>query len=155
MTNLPSASLVPMGSTTAAAEMARDSENSGAVASREAAALYGLDILAASIEDHHNNLTRFLVLGKNWAAPTGHDKTSIMFSVEDRPGILYETMAPLAQYGINLTQIESRPLKTKPWESLFFIDFDGHAEEEKTQRALEQLKAKCSLFKVLGSYSRG
>jgi len=153
--HLPHAEQVETASTSLAAEVVSRDETGAAVSSRLAAALYGLQIAAQQIEDLANNHTRFLVISDHSPGCTGKDKTSIMFSVEDRPGILYETMAPLAKYNINLTKIESRPLKTKPWEYLFFIDFDGHAEEEKTQRALEQLKAKCSLFKVLGSYSRG
>lgn len=154
MTNLPHAALVPMSSTTAAAEMARDSENSAAIASREAAGLYGLKILAASVEDRHGNMTRFLVLSKHWASPTGNDKTSIMFAIRNDVGALYSMLLPFKKHGINLTKIESRPSKVRAWDYVFFVDFEGHAEEPEAKAALAELEEQCRYLQIMGSFPR-
>ncbi len=154
MTNLPHASLLPMSSTTAAAEMARDNEKTGAIASREAAELYGLNILASSIEDQHNNLTRFLILSKNWASPTGRDKTCIMFAIRNDIGALYTMLLPFKRHGINLTKIESRPSRVRAWDYVFFVDFEGHAEDPEAKEALKELEAECRYLQIMGSFPR-
>lgn len=154
MANIPHATLVPMSSTTAAAEMARDNEASAAVASREAAELYGLDILAASIEDQHNNVTRFLILSKNWAACTGTDKTSIMFAIRNDVGALYDMLLPFKAHGINLTKIESRPSRVRAWDYVFFVDFEGHAEDPEAKAALMELEKRCRYLQIMGSFPR-
>jgi chorismate mutase/prephenate dehydratase len=124
------------------------------VASRFAADMYGLNILAHGIQDQRHNFTRFLVIGKKPADKTGRDKTSIAFVSKDEPGILYKLLKPLAEAKINLTKIESRPLKTKVWEYMFFMDMDGHASQKKIANALEKLRRSCVSFKILGSYPR-
>ncbi|MBF0105518.1 MAG: prephenate dehydratase [Deltaproteobacteria bacterium] len=152
--HIPRAAWYQTESTSAAAEKAVQDKNAAAIASGLAADNYGLNILAKNIQDQINNFTRFLVLGEEQAERTGHDKTSIAFVTKDKPGVLFELLAPLAKAKINLTKIESRPLKTKVWEYMFFVDLDGHATEKRIQRAFEVLKEECVLFKILGSYPR-
>ena len=107
------------------------------------------------IEDHLNNFTRFLVIGKTSPKKTGNDKTSILFSVKDSPGILFRMLKPFAERGINLTKIESRPQKKKAWEYIFFLDVDGHISDKKVSDALKEMEGFCSFMKILGSYPKG
>jgi len=150
--NLPNARLIDVASTTMAAQLAAREKSSAAIASVEAAHLYDLKILRSSIEDSHKNQTRFLVLGKKFAARTGHDRTSLMVNITDRVGALYELLKAFKDEGINLTKIESRPSKKKHWEYYFFIDFTGHYEDKSARRALKKLEASCKHLAVLGSY---
>lgn len=152
--NLPHVQLMPVASTTAAAELARDEDGSAAVASREAAELYGLNVLASSIEDHHNNLTRFLILDRSWSARTGKDKTSIMFAIRNAVGALYAMLLPFKKHGINLTKIESRPSRTRAWDYVFFVDFEGHAEDPGVKEALAELEQQCRYLQIMGSFPR-
>lgn len=138
-----------------AAEMAAQDPTSAAIASELAADLYGLNILSSRIEDNPNNITRFLVVGKKMMPQTGHDKTSVMFSVKDRVGALHEVLQAFARYEINLTKIESRPSRRKTWEYVFFVDLEGHVEEERIAKALEALEESSSFVKILGSYPVG
>jgi len=153
--NLPNAQLVDVSSTTRAAEMAKKEKNSAAIASLLASKVYGLKIIASGIQDSLHNITRFLVVGKNLASRTGHDKTSLLFSIKDRPGALYEALLPFRKYGVNLTKIESRPSKKKAWEYYFFVDISGHKEDGKIQKVLKELDRKCTYLKILGSYPVG
>lgn len=141
-------------STAQAAELVKNKKDCAAIASSFAADKYGLNILAKNIQDATNNFTRFLVLGGVQADKTGKDKTSIAFISKDKPGILYQLLKPLADAKINLTKIESRPLKTKVWEYMFFVDLDGHVSDSEVQEALKSIQQECALFKVLGSYPR-
>jgi len=150
--NLPRAELVELTSTARAAERAREEEGAAAVASLLAAELYGLSVLARGIEDNPHNYTRFLVIGKKPPAPSGNDKTSILFSVKDAPGALFKALSPFAEQKVNLTKIESRPSKKKPWEYVFFVDMAGHLEEEAVRKALEELWADAVDLRVLGRY---
>jgi chorismate mutase / prephenate dehydratase len=152
--NLPKVSLVEVSSTTRAAQDAQKSKDAAAIASEIAAKTYGLKIIARSIEDNPNNVTRFLVIGKEEALPTGDDKTSIVFSIKDRPGALYEMLVPFKKNNINLTKIESRPSKTKAWKYYFFLDLEGHINDRKVQKALSELENNCLYFKILGSYPK-
>ncbi len=154
MANVPGADLIDVSSTTRAAEIARKEKNSAAIASELAAKLYGLRILARSIQDNSDNITRFLVIAKTFGPRTGRDKTSIMFSVRDRVGALHEVLGLFAKTKMNLTKIESRPSKKKPWEYYFFVDFNGHCEDRKIRDALDRLAEKCQFVKILGSYPR-
>ena len=132
----------------------KGSPDSAAIASAKAAEIYGMKIIAREIEDNPNNFTRFFLLAKQDAPPSGNDKTSIVFSVKHRPGALYEFLRKLASKDINLTKIESRPTRQKPWEYNFYLDFEGHREDEAAQEVMESLE-KTSLFvKVLGSYPK-
>ena len=142
-------------STARAAEICLDDPAAGAIASELAAKMYGLKILARRIEDNANNTTRFLVISRKAIPRTGHDKTSILFSIKDRTGALYEMLKPFAASGINLSRIESRPSKKKPWEYFFYIDIEGHEEDRKVKKAIGLLQEKCLFFKILGSYPAG
>jgi chorismate mutase/prephenate dehydratase len=152
--NLPGAEIKAVESTARAAEIAAREKGAAAIASVHAANLYGLTLLRRHIEDHPNNFTRFLVIGRRPTAPTGRDKTSIMFSTKDEPGVLYRLLRPLAEAKLNLSKIESRPLKKKAWEYVFFIDLDGHIENKKVARAIRQMEKQCSYLQILGSYPR-
>ena len=150
--NSPRIPVVETSSTSAAAETAASEPGAAAIASALAANLYGLRVLQRRIEDHPNNLTRFLVIGRQAAQPSAADKTSVLFSIKDRVGTLYRMLKPFAEQEINLTKIESRPSKKKVWEYIFYVDFEGNATEARIQRALEALRDECVFLKVLGSY---
>jgi chorismate mutase/prephenate dehydratase len=152
--HLPGVKHVDVASTAKAAEIAADEKGAAAIASDYAATLYGLKILARHIEDHPNNFTRFVVIGHQSCGKTGHDKTSVMFSTKDEVGVLYHLLAPLAKAKINLTKIESRPLKGRAWEYIFFVDMDGHQEDPRVKKALRGMAQRCSFLKVLGSYPK-
>jgi chorismate mutase/prephenate dehydratase len=124
----------------------------GAITSELAAEKYGLPVLEQDIQDNAANATRFLVLGRQCSPPTGHDRTSLMISVTDKVGALHEALASFRRAKINLTKIESRPSKRKAWEYFFFIDCDGHAQDKKVARAIQNLGEHCNFVKILGSY---
>lgn len=152
-TRYPRASLHETASTAAAAREAARHADAGAIASALAADVYGLEILAENIQDLSFNATRFVVIGPDDSeAPSGDDKTSAVFSIRDEVGILHHMLEPFAENKINLTRIESRPLKGKPWEYVFFLDFLGHRKERRVARALARLEKLCQVLKVLGSY---
>ena len=113
-------------------------------------------MLAAEIEDQADNTTRFLVLGRKMFAPSGEDRTSLLVSVghTDSPGALGRLLEPLARHGVSLTRIESRPSRRRKWDYVFFMDFEGHAEDPPVAKALAALKKRASLFRLLGSYPR-
>ena len=117
--------------------------------------VYNLQTVAANIEDQSSNITRFVVIGKTSVPPTGDDKTSLVFSVQDKPGVLYRMLQPFARSHINLGKIESRPIKNKPWEYLFFLDLRGHREQKAVKKAISELEKNCSFLKVMGSYPSG
>jgi len=125
-----------------------------AIASRKAAELYDMDILEEGIEDSKNNFTRFLIMSKIRTKSTGRDGTSMIFSVKHIPGALYSILEVFANRNINLTKIESRPKKEKPWEYNFYVDFEGHIDEKIINEAVESIKKKAAFIKILGSYQR-
>jgi len=125
-----------------------------AIASTRAAEIYGMQIIAKEIEDNPNNFTRFFILAKQDSPPSGNDKTSIVFSVKHRPGALYEFLKELTASNINLTKIESRPTRQKPWEYNFYLDFEGHRQDKASQKALDNLERTSLFVKVLGSYPK-
>ena len=127
-------------------------EQTAAIASKRAAELYDLNILAENIEDDVNNTTRFLILGKHEVAASGHDKTSLVLSAKNKPGAMVELLEPLARHGVSMTKLESRPSKIELWNYVFFVDIEGHQTDKKVQAALVDLRARASSVKVLGSY---
>ncbi len=153
-TNMPDIPVIDVASTAAAAQMASEDLKSAAIASEFAALLYDLRVVYRKIEDNINNFTRFLVIGKKIPERTGKDKTSILFSVKDEVGALYRMLEPFAKNNINLTKIESRPNKTKAWDYVFFLDLEGHIEDDTVKRAVDELKERCTFLKILGSYPR-
>jgi chorismate mutase/prephenate dehydratase len=151
-TNLPHVEIIETSSNARSAEFAAAEKKSAAIAGVLAAEKYKVPILDYDIQDNVANATRFLVLGRQSTPPTGHDRTSLMFSVADRAGALYHALAPLRRYRINMTKIESRPSKRKAWEYFFFVDCQGHVNDNKLAKALHLLGEHCSYVKVLGSY---
>lgn len=153
--NLPAIELVEVSSTTRAAQIAGCQKNSAAIASSLAAKVYGLKVIASAIEDSPHNITRFFVIGATEVNQTGDDKTSLLFSVKDRVGALYDMLLPFKHNKINLTRIESRPSKKKAWEYYFYVDLKGHQHDTPVKKALVELENKCTFMKVLGSYPAG
>lgn len=152
--NLPNVPVVDVASTGVAAQIASEDYTAAAIASEFAATMYDLKVVRKRIEDQVNNFTRFLVIGKKMADPSGDDKTSLMFSVKDQVGILYRMLEPFSARGINLSKIESRPFKKKAWEYIFFLDLVGHLSDPVIAEAVRDLKECCQFVKVLGSYPR-
>jgi chorismate mutase/prephenate dehydratase len=148
--------LVPTYDTAGSVKMIKEQgiNDGAAIASARAAEIYGMEVMAREIEDNPNNFTRFFILSKQDSPPTGNDKTSIVFSVKHRPGALYEFLRDLASKKINLTKIESRPTRQKPWEYNFYLDFEGHREDEIAREALANLERMSLFVKVLGSYPK-
>jgi len=152
--NLPNVPLVDVASTALAAQIVAEDLNAAAIAGCSAAEHYGLKVVRSRIEDQVNNFTRFIVVSRKLAEPSGNDKTSILFSVKDEPGILYRMLEPFARRGVNLSKIESRPVKTKAWEYIFFLDMVGHVSEQPVTEAIEELRGFCQFLKILGSYPK-
>jgi chorismate mutase/prephenate dehydratase len=150
--HLPRIAVEAVASTAHAAMMAAEDDGLAAIASNLAGEIYGLGLVASNIEDQSNNITRFLAIGYSESKPGVKDKTSLVFSVKDEPGILYRMLEPFAASSINLSKIESRPIKNKPWEYMFFLDLKGHKEEPRVKQAIQQLEEKSVFLKVLGSY---
>lgn len=148
--------LVPTYDTAGSVKMIKEKglSDSAAIASARAAEIYGMKVLAQEIEDNPNNFTRFFVLAKEDAPPTGDDKTSIIFSTKNRPGALYAFLGEFSRRDINLTKLESRPTRLKPWQYNFYLDFDGHRTDKSAHEALEWLDQTSNFVKVLGSYPR-
>ena len=153
--HLPGVELMEMASTATAAQLAASDPEVAAVGSAVSAEAYGLRILETGIEDSSGNTTRFVVVGREKPARTGHDLTSVVFTTrKDQSGALYRLLDPFARYGVNLSAIQSRPIKGKPWEYLFFIDVEGHISDDSVAKALEEAAAVSQSHKVLGSYPR-
>jgi chorismate mutase/prephenate dehydratase len=150
------AELSPTYDTAGSVKMIKKSPmpDSAAIASARAAEIYGMKVIAQEIEDNPNNYTRFFILSQEDSLPSGNDKTSIVFSTKDRPGALYEALGEFARRNLNLTKLESRPTRQKPWQYNFYLDFDGHREEKAAREALENLEKTSIFVKVLGSYPK-
>jgi chorismate mutase/prephenate dehydratase len=155
--HLPHAELIGMSSNAAGARRARDEDGTAAIGPEVAADVYELGIMVNNIEDRPDNATRFLVVGRQLLAPSGDDKTTILVSTSDTAGgagVLHHLLQPLADYGVSMTRIESRPSRRRKWDYVFFIDIDGHAADSPIADALAELKKTSSLFKVLGAYPK-
>ncbi|MEA2053011.1 MAG: prephenate dehydratase [Euryarchaeota archaeon] len=150
---LKGVALKSVDSTASAAKLAAQSEEIAALASAEAAKMYGVNILAEDVQDK-DSVTRFVVLSSSGikAAPTGKDKTSILLYVKERPGALYEVLGEFALRGLNLTKIESRPSKRALGDYMFYIDCEGHLEEAEIKEALKGVEKKAAMLKILGTY---
>ena len=127
-------------------------EQSAAIASKRAAELFNLNILAENIQDDPKNTTRFLIIGKHSVAASGQDKTSIVMTTQNKPGAMLELLEPLSKHGVSMTKLESRPSKQSLWDYVFFVDIEGHQTDAKVKAALQELQQRASLLKVLGSY---
>ncbi|MDP2198642.1 MAG: prephenate dehydratase [Sulfurimicrobium sp.] len=150
--HLPGAERIPVVSNAKAAKLAAEDENAAAIAGETAAEVYDLEKVAENIEDEPNNTTRFLVIALHDAAPSGKDKTSLVLSSKNLPGAVYELLGPLARHGVSMSKLESRPSRTGLWEYMFFVDIEGHHQDEKVAQALAELRDKAAFLKVLGSY---
>jgi chorismate mutase/prephenate dehydratase len=152
--NFPGVEKVPVASNAEGARRARDEDGTAAIGPMAAAELYGLNVLVSEIEDRADNTTRFLVIGRKAFPPSGQDKTTLLVSGAhtDAPGALFRLLGPIAEHGISMTRIESRPSRKRRWHYVFFIDLEGHAQVEPLASALAEIKAHSSLCKVLGSY---
>ncbi len=153
--NLPNVPQETVFSTGVAAQMAAKDKSVAAIASFLAIKTYHLQAVVQGIEDYSGNTTRFLLIGQHSPSRSGKDKTSLLLGLLDRPGALNETLAILAKRGINLTRIESRPVKSEPGKYLFFIDMLDHIEDDHIREGCEELRQTCSYFEWLGSYPRG
>jgi chorismate mutase/prephenate dehydratase len=152
---LPDVEVHDTSSTAAAAKLAAEKPGVAAIGSAMAAEAYGLQVVAEGIEDHRGNTTRFVVIGKEMPAPSGSDLTSAAFTVRrDRAGALYQLLEPFARHGVNLTAVQSRPMKGRPWEYVFFIDMEGHESEQAVGKALDDAAAYAHSYKILGSFPR-
>ena len=145
---------IPVASTSKAAELAGGEEGSAAIGSTLAAELYGLKIICDNIEDNARNVTRFFVIGRESAGPTGDDKTSLVFTTKDEPGALVNVLLALREAGINMSFIESRPSKMRNWEYYFFVDIKGHERDGQVQEAIAAARGHCLRLSVAGSYPR-
>ena len=153
--NLPEAEVVDTSSTAAAAQWASEDEGVAAIGSSIAAEAYGLKFVEEGIEDRRGNTTRFAVVGQEMPRPSGNDLTSAAFTVgRHQPGALHRLLEPFARNGVNLASVQSRPMKGKPWEYVFFIDLEGHHKNENVGKALQEASAVADSYKILGSFPR-
>jgi chorismate mutase / prephenate dehydratase len=152
--NLPNAERIAVNSNAEAVLIARDHERSAAIAGLMAAELYDVPVLSPDIEDEPHNTTRFVIIGKYHAPPSGRDRTSLLIFAHNRPGSLYDLLKPLAKRNISMSNIESRPSRSGVWEYVFFIDIDGHHEDEPLREAIAEIGKSSAMVKVLGSYPK-
>ncbi len=151
--NMEGVSIRETQSTAVGAKIASEKKEAAVIGNRLLAEIYGLNIIREGIEDSPDNVTRFLALGKDAVrSPTSKDKTSILFFLRDKPGALFKALEALAKKRINMTRIESRPMKTKKWEYLFYVDIEGHEKDPNVNEALIEMEESCVLLKRLGSY---
>ncbi len=150
--HMPHAERITASSNADAARLAAEESYAAAIAGLQAAAHFKLKVLAENIEDDARNTTRFLVIGKQEVAASGNDKTSLVMSAANRPGAVHDLLVPLAQNGVSMTKLESRPSRTGLWEYVFYVDIEGHQSDANVAAALAQLKQIAAFVKVLGSY---
>jgi chorismate mutase/prephenate dehydratase len=152
--NLPNTERIAVNSNAEAVMVARDHEKSAAIAGRMAAELYDVPILSPDIEDEPHNTTRFVVIGKYQAPPSGRDRTSLLVFAHNRPGSLYDLLKPLAKRKISMSNIESRPSRSGVWEYVFFLDIDGHHQDAALSEAIAEIEKSSAMVKILGSYPK-
>jgi chorismate mutase/prephenate dehydratase len=152
--HLPSVERTAVGSNAEAARLAMESDDAAAIAGAMAGELYGLQLLVPNIEDEPDNTTRFLVIGQQAVPASGDDKTSLLLSTRNEAGGLHQLLAPLAEHGISMTRIESRPSRRGNWDYVFFVDINGHRDDAEVATALKALQARAGMYKELGSYPR-
>ena len=155
--NLAQVPRVPVASNAEAARLAAGEAGAAAVAGDAAAELYALPILAGNIEDDPNNTTRFVIVAEHDAGISGSDRTSLVCSAQNRPGAVYQLLAPFADNGVSMSRLESRPARGfggSRWEYVFYIDIEGHRSEPAVARALEELRHRAGFVKELGSYPK-
>jgi len=152
--HLPGVELIAVASNGEAARRVRNAPEAAAIAGRSAADVYGLPILFSLIEDRPDNTTRFLVVGRQIFAPSGHDKTTLLLTGHEGPGLLYGLLEPFQKHGVNMTRIESRPSIVGKWQYVFFVDVAGHFEDSDIAAALKDLEQISKMSRVLGSYPR-
>jgi len=152
--NLPGVELIAVGSNSDAARRVRNAPEAAAIAGRSAADVYGLPVLFSDIEDEPDNTTRFLVIGRQIFTPSGQDKTTLLLTGHEGPGTLYTLLKPFQEHGVNMTRIQSRPSRHGKWAYVFFVDLEGHVEDENIKSALGDLERVSKLSRVLGSYPR-
>ena len=152
--HLPGVELIAVASNGEAARRVRNAPEAAAIAGRSAANVYGLPILFSLIEDRPDNTTRFLVIGRQIFTPSGHDKTTLLLTGHEGPGLLYSLLEPFQKHGVNMTRIESRPSTAGKWQYVFFVDVAGHYEDSDIASALQDLEQISKLSRVLGSYPR-
>ncbi|HXD35333.1 MAG TPA: prephenate dehydratase [Rhodanobacter sp.] len=150
--NLPTAECIAVSSNAEAARLARHADDVAAIAGQTAGRVYGLKTVAEAIEDRADNTTRFLVIGRSLFPPSGNDRTSLLVTVNDKPGALYDVLSPLAKHKVSMNRIESRPAHTGKWQYAFFIDISGHISDEGVQAAVKEIDGNAGSVRVLGSY---
>jgi chorismate mutase / prephenate dehydratase len=150
--NLPGVPLEEVASSAEGAKLAAADPSIATIATQMAAEIYNLPILENGIEDQKDNITRFLVIGRQTPRPSGHDRTSIMFSIKDEAGALYHLLKPFADKKINMTKIESRPTRRRAWDYIFFVDIEGHISRPEIAKVVDDLRRHCTELRVLGSY---
>lgn len=150
--HLPGVDLMPCSSNIEGVRQAAEEPGLAAIAASAAAETYDLNVLATNIEDEPDNTTRFLVLSGRTTPLSGHDKTSLLLSGRNRPGALFHLLKPLVDAGLDMTKIESRPAKSGLWEYVFFVDFNGHAEDAAVVPVLAEIREEAGLYRLLGSY---
>ncbi|MEN2998268.1 MAG: prephenate dehydratase [Brevinematia bacterium] len=153
--NLPNVEIIETSSTSEASRIASSEREAGAIGNEILSKKYNLNILASNIEDDPMNVTRFWIVGERNISRTGEDKTTILCYIKDKPGALFDLIKPFKEMGVNMTKIESRPSRIKLWDYLFFIDFEGHIEEERISKLLNEVEKNAALVKILGSYPKG
>ncbi|MEE4302850.1 MAG: prephenate dehydratase [Wenzhouxiangella sp.] len=152
--HLHHAELIAVSSNAEAARRVRNAPDAAALAGRDAAEVYGLPVLFANVEDHTDNTTRFLVLGREPLPPSGEDKTTLMVAGLDGPGALFGLIEPLSKHGVNMTRIESRPSRERRWDYVFFIDVEGHVDDPGLKEALAEIESRAAQVRILGCYPR-
>ncbi len=150
--SLPNVQRISVGSNAQAAQLAASESGSAALAGEAASERYDLPMLVSNVEDEPNNTTRFVVLGRQEAGPSGRDKTSLIMSAPNRTGSLCELLAPMSEAGVSMTRLESRPARHTLWEYVFYVDIEGHKDDPEVARALAELARRAAYLKVLGSY---